>query len=191
MKLYFKIKILIKKIFLIILFILKYKYRFKNAAFIHPFSNIGINVTIGKGTRINGKCFISNETEIGNYCAIAHNFRVRHRNHSVEYPNIQDYFQNKFKFMDLTVFKGSVKIGDASWIGDNVIFLPGSGIGKGCVVGANSVVTKKFDDFSIIVGNPAKQISKRFSEEGREKFLNSKWWEWNKTKIRSNKKRWS
>lgn len=186
MRVIFNFKIILKNLILKLFFLIKYKYRFKKASFIHPCSNIGFNVKIGKGTRINGICFISNETMIGNYCAIAHNFRVRHRNHSINYPNIQDYLQNKLGISSLTVFKGKIEVGDGSWIGDNVTFLPGAGIGKGCVVGAGSVVTKKFDDFSVIAGNPAVLIRTRFDKKGQHEFLKSKWWEWDVEKIKKN-----
>lgn len=53
-----------------------------------------------------------------------------------------------------------VVIGDNVWIGDNVTVLPNVHIGKGCVIGANSVVTKDIPDNCIAVGIPAKVIKK-------------------------------
>lgn len=47
------------------------------------------------------------------------------------------------------------------WIGANAVILPGVTIGNNCIVGAGSVVTKSFEDNSIIGGNPARIISKR------------------------------
>lgn len=54
-----------------------------------------------------------------------------------------------------------VKIGDGSWIGENVCII-GASIGKNCVIGANSVVTKDIPDYSIAVGAPA-IIKKRYN----------------------------
>lgn len=51
-----------------------------------------------------------------------------------------------------------VVISDNVWIGDNVTVLPIVHIGKGCVIGANSVVTKDIPDNCIAVGIPAKVI---------------------------------
>jgi acetyltransferase-like isoleucine patch superfamily enzyme len=51
-----------------------------------------------------------------------------------------------------------VKIGKYTFIGTSTVILAGTSIGKGCVVGAGSVVKGTFPDYSIIVGNPAKVI---------------------------------
>jgi acetyltransferase-like isoleucine patch superfamily enzyme len=58
-------------------------------------------------------------------------------------------------------FKAEVKIGDGTWLGENVCVI-GANIGKNCVIGANSVVTKNIPDYSIAVGMPAK-IIKRYN----------------------------
>ena len=57
-------------------------------------------------------------------------------------------------------------IGDNVWIGENVCVLMGSRIGSGCIVGANSVVTKQFPDNCIIAGAPAKIIKRFDSDRG-------------------------
>lgn len=54
--------------------------------------------------------------------------------------------------------RGDIVIGDGSWIGANVCILPNVSIGKHCVVGAGSVVTKSIPDYTIAVGNPARII---------------------------------
>ena len=53
---------------------------------------------------------------------------------------------------------GNVLIKKGCWIGRNVCILPGVTIGKGSVVGSNSVVTKDVGDFMVFAGNPAKFI---------------------------------
>lgn len=70
---------------------------------------------------------------------------------------------------DRVLATSSVHIGNNVWIGDNVVILPGSYIGDGCIVGANSVVTGEFGDNSIIAGTPAK-VLKVFD-------MNSRKWE--------------
>lgn len=53
-----------------------------------------------------------------------------------------------------------ISIGDDCWIGGGAIILPGVNIGDRCIVGAGSVVTKNIPDDSIVVGNPARIITK-------------------------------
>lgn len=57
-----------------------------------------------------------------------------------------------------------VRIGRGSWIGQNVVVLPGVDIGELCVVGSNSVVTRSLPGRSVAVGSPARVV-KRWSEE--------------------------
>lgn len=54
---------------------------------------------------------------------------------------------------------GTVVIGDGTWIGENVCII-GAKVGKNCVIGANSVVTKDIPDFCVAVGSPAKVIKR-------------------------------
>lgn len=58
----------------------------------------------------------------------------------------------------------TIMIEDDVWIGARAIILPGVKIGKGCIIGAGAVVTKSFDDYSVIGGNPAKLLKLRKGE---------------------------
>lgn len=58
-----------------------------------------------------------------------------------------------------------VVIGEDVWIGANVTILAGVHIGRGCVVGANSLVTKDFPPYSVVQGSPARIVKKTFSNE--------------------------
>lgn len=51
-----------------------------------------------------------------------------------------------------------IRIGKSCFIGCNAIILKGTVLGEGCVVGAGAVVAGKFEDYSVIVGNPAHVI---------------------------------
>lgn len=54
-----------------------------------------------------------------------------------------------------------VYIEDYAWIATRAMIMPGVRIGKGAIVGANSVVTKDVDDYAIVAGNPARFIRQR------------------------------
>ena len=59
-----------------------------------------------------------------------------------------------------------VVIGESSWLGENVCVI-GASVGKHCVIGANSVVTKDIPDYCVAVGAPAKVV-KRYDFERQE-----------------------
>ena len=96
--------------------------------------------------------------KIGNDCQIGTRVGIfTHSSHnSIRYYN-KNY--NKVPFQEHKGrIKGSVEIGDNTFIGANSIIMPNTKIGKGCIVAGFSYVQGKFDDFSIISGNPAKKV---------------------------------
>ena len=77
-----------------------------------------------------------------------------------------------------TYSRGRTTIGNDVWIGNDVIILNGVHIGDGAVIGAGSVVTKDVEPYSVVGGNPAKLIKKRFTDKQIEELLELKWWEY-------------
>lgn len=73
--------------------------------------------------------------------------------------------------------KGDTVVGNDVWIGQNVTILPGVHIGDGAIIGLNSVVASDVPPYTIVAGNPAKQIRKRFDDELIEIMLKLKWWD--------------
>lgn len=61
--------------------------------------------------------------------------------------------------------KGTVKIEEHCWIGENAVILPGVTIGHHSIVGAGAIVTKSFPPYSLIGGNPAKLIKQVKTQE--------------------------
>ncbi|MBQ7129401.1 MAG: CatB-related O-acetyltransferase, partial [Clostridia bacterium] len=80
-------------------------------------------------------------------------------------------------------FKGNTVIGNDVWIGQNAVILPGVNIGDGAIIGANSVVGSNISPYTIVAGNPAKVIRKRFDEELIDLMLRFKWWDKRITEI--------
>ena len=71
--------------------------------------------------------------------------------------------------------KGDTVIGNDVWFGRNCVVMPGVKIGDGAIVAAHSVVTKDVEPYSVVGGNPARFIKKRFDDELTELLLRFKW----------------
>ena len=82
--------------------------------------------------------------------------------------------------------KGDINIGNDVWIGYNATIMAGVTIGDGAIIATNSTVVKDVEPYSIVGGNPAAEIRKRFPKETIEKLLELKWWNWNIEKITAN-----
>lgn len=81
---------------------------------------------------------------------------------------------------------GSVIIGNDVWICEGVMIMGGVTVGDGAVIGAGSIVTKDVSPYSIVAGNPAKQIRMRFPDDDIAALMSIKWWDWPDKKVRDN-----
>lgn len=81
--------------------------------------------------------------------------------------------------------KGDVLIGNDVWIATEAIIMSGVTIGDGAVIGARAVVTKNVPPYTVVAGNPAKVVKKRFDDKTIQKLLEVKWWNWNDSKIKA------
>ena len=77
-----------------------------------------------------------------------------------------------------------VNIGNDVWIGHGAIILPGLTVGNGAVVAAGSVVTKDVEPYSIVAGNPAKEIRKRFPQSIWSELEAIGWWDWDHNTLK-------
>lgn len=82
--------------------------------------------------------------------------------------------------------KGDTEIGNDVWIGFDATIMSGVKIGDGAIIGSKSIVTKDVEPYSIVGGNPAKLIRKRFSEQRIEELLEMQWWDWPVEQITAN-----
>ncbi|BFP39624.1 Vat family streptogramin A O-acetyltransferase [Flavobacteriaceae bacterium GF1] len=82
--------------------------------------------------------------------------------------------------------KGDINIGNDVWIGYNATIMAGVTIGDGAIIATNATVIKDVEPYSIVGGNPAREIKKRFSKEVITKLLELEWWNWDIEKITKN-----
>jgi len=73
--------------------------------------------------------------------------------------------------------KGDTRIGNDVWIGYNASIMAGVTIGDGAIVATNATVVKDVPPYTVVGGNPAKEIKKRFSDEEIDELLDLKWWD--------------
>jgi len=62
--------------------------------------------------------------------------------------------------------------------------LPGRSIGTGAVVAAGAIVTKDVPAYTIVAGNPARTIRRRFTEEIASRLAALAWWDWDHETLR-------
>ena len=128
--------------------------------------------------------FIGDKLIIGKFCQIASGveFVMNGANHQMNavstfpFYTLQGWDMAPPAREDMP-FKGDTVIGNDVWIGQNVTILPGVHIGDGAIIGANSVVASDVEPYTIVAGNPAKLIRKRFDDELTALLLKFKWWD--------------
>ncbi|TDY71190.1 acetyltransferase-like isoleucine patch superfamily enzyme [Leptospira meyeri] len=136
---------------------------------------IGRNVEIGPGNRIEigdytsiqDRTTILGDVSIGRYCTFAANISISSGNHYFDkFPelNIKDQDRRVLKDPELrNQHSKPVVIEDDCWLGANVFVMNGLKIGKGCVIGANAVITKDVLPYSVVAGVPGKKIRNRIN----------------------------
>lgn len=82
--------------------------------------------------------------------------------------------------------KGPTVIGNDVWIATGATIMSGVTIGDGAVIGARAVVAKNVAPYAIVVGNPAREVRKRFDDVTISRLLRLKWWDWPIDEIRNN-----
>lgn len=129
---------------------------------------------------------------IGKFCQIASGtkFIMGSANHRLS--SVTTYPFNVFggiwsektpAHMSQLPFKGDITIGNDVWIGRESVIMPGVNIGDGSIIGAYSIVTKDVQPYSVVGGNPARFIKKRFNDDLIEILLKLKWWDFEAVKL--------
>ncbi len=127
--------------------------------------------------------FIGDKLIIGKFCQIAAGveFMMNGANHQMNAVTTFPFFMQGWNMnpppMSELPIKGDTVVGNDVWIGQNVTILPSVHISDGAIIGANSVVGSDVDPYTIVAGNPAKHIRKRFDDELIDLLLKFKWWD--------------
>lgn len=133
-------------------------------------------------------------TTIGKFCSIAAHTRINPGNHPMQRASQSHfsyrssaYFEDAEDDADFFAWRRStpVSIGHDVWIGHGAIILPGRRIGTGAVVAGGAVVTKDVPDYTIVAGNPARIIRRRFPEAIAERLKVLAWWDWEHARLRA------
>ena len=117
--------------------------------------SIGDNCVIEQNVHIISE---GQELAIGNDVTISANVFVSNVNH--EYRDVSK------SVMDQPHIRKTTEISDGCFIGYGAAILPGTKLGKHCIVGCNSVVKGEFPDFVVVAGVPAKVIKKYDNKRG-------------------------
>jgi len=137
--------------------------------------------------------FTGDKLIIGKFCMIASGvtFIMNGANHLTEAVSSYPFavfgngWQNAMEGRSYP-YKGDIVIGNDVWIGYNATIMAGVKIGDGAIVATNSTVTKVVEPYTIVGGNPAKEIKKRFTDEQIKQLLDIKWWNWDIDKVTRN-----
>ena len=121
---------------------------------------------------------------IGKFCQIASGteFVMNDANHQMNAVSTFPFYTLEGWDMQVPAptdmpFKGDTVIGNDVWIGQNATILPGVHIGDGAIIGASSVVGSDVAPYTIVVGNPARILRKRFDDELIDLLLKFRWWD--------------
>jgi virginiamycin A acetyltransferase len=134
--------------------------------------------------------FVGDKLIIGKFCMIASNvtFIMNGANHLTNAISTYPFavfgngWENAMEGKSYP-YKGDLVIGNDVWIGYNATIMAGVTIGDGAIIAANSTIVKNVEPYSIVGGNPAQEIRKRFSEEKIKELLKLRWWDWEPEKI--------
>ncbi len=134
---------------------------------------------------------VGSQLKIGKFCCLAHQCKFlmsganHHLNAFTTYPLFWNFITKPEVKNYLEVIpddryyhkpKNDTIVGNDVWIGYDALIMPGIKISDGAIIGARSVVTKDVEPYTIVAGNPAKVIRKRFDSQTIDQLLSLQWW---------------
>ncbi len=134
--------------------------------------------------------FTGDRLVIGKFCALAAGVRF--------IMNGANHAMGGFSTYPFTIFpdwqapmpefpsRGDTVVGNDVWIGWEAAVMPGVTIGHGAIVAARAVVTKDVAPYSVVAGNPAVEVRRRYDDATVAALLNVAWWDWPADRIQRN-----
>lgn len=138
--------------------------------------------------------FIGDKLIIGKFCSIASDvkFIMNGGNHRTDWFTNYPFpiFGSGWEAAEPDEWpdKGDTLIGNDVWIGYSATIMPGIRIGDGAIIATKSVVTRDVKAYTVVGGNPAKEIRLRFEASIIQELLGIRWWDWDIEKITRNLK---
>ncbi|BDC53166.1 hypothetical protein F183_A54810 (plasmid) [Bryobacterales bacterium F-183] len=122
-------------------------------------ANTEVALTIGDRVSMSGACVLSAARSVTLEAGVllARNVYISDHIHKYSQIGVAISEQGLDKI-------APVRIREGAWLGQNVVVCPGVTIGRGSVIGANSVVTTDIEDYAVAVGAPARVV-KRFGPQ--------------------------
>jgi phosphonate metabolism protein (transferase hexapeptide repeat family) len=167
-------------------------------------SRLGVYSEVGARTKLlevelGDYSYVVNDSDIayaviGKFCSIAAMTRINPGNHPMWRASqahftyrASAYFAGEADEDEFFAWRRShrVTIGHDVWIGHGAIVLAGRAVGTGAVIAAGAVVTKDVADYTIVAGNPARLVRRRFSEPVVERLQRLAWWDWSHDRLRA------
>ncbi|WP_412073982.1 chloramphenicol acetyltransferase [Tritonibacter mobilis] len=166
-------------------------------------STFGAWVEIGADTRVANShfgdysycdrmCDIAN-AEIGKFANIASSVRIGATDHPMEKASLHhflyrsaSYWEDAEDDADWFQHRKSRRavIGHDTWIGHGALIKPEVTIGHGAVVASGAVVTKDVAPYTIVGGNTARLIRRRYPEQVADRMMALGWWDWDHAVLR-------
>ncbi|MBL8960811.1 MAG: CatB-related O-acetyltransferase [Gemmatimonadetes bacterium] len=126
---------------------------------------------------------------IGKYCSIASEVRfiMNGGNHPTTWLTTYPFpiFGQGWEagMPDAWPTKGDTVVGHDVWIGYGATIMPGVTIGNGAIIATGSVVTRDVPSYTIVGGNPAHAVRRRFDDETVQRLEALQWWDWDPARI--------